>query len=64
MLRMGDGHVLGMDMCYGWGTVMFLEWTCVIDGGWSCSRNGHVLWMGDGHVLGMDMCYGWGTVMF
>ena len=35
-----------------------------MDGGRSCSRNGHVLWMGDGHVLGMDMCYGWGMVMF
>ena len=38
------------------GMVMFLEWTCLRDGGWSCIRNVHVLENGDGHVLGMDMC--------
>ena len=35
---------------------MLLEWTCVIDGGWSYFLNGHVLENRDDHVLGMDMC--------
>ena len=35
-----NGHVLKM------GTVMFLKWTCVDDGGRSCFRNGHVLKIG------------------
>ena len=43
MLKVGDGHVLGMDNCQGWGAVMFLEWICVKNGGRSCFRNGHVL---------------------